>query len=233
MLTGCRRCCRSTPAACGWALSTACAIAAALHMAARPGCRRLFQILDSQDQLRLVKRVMKSRPSMDRCKYTARQGTWFINNWKEGSGSARRQGRALRPRHASLARVSTASLRRGQCERQGLVDFAELLLRSHELLADPAGAARPLPAALPHILVDEFQDTNTIQYAWIRMLAGPAPRRCSRSATMTSRSTAGAAPRRWPTCRPTRAISPACRRVIKPGAELPLAPATSWPPPMR
>lgn len=128
-----------------------------------------FQILDSDDQLRAVKRVVREL-QLDEKEWPPRQLQWFINARKD-------EGR--RPQHIEHHgdRFVMTALRVYQayeeyCLRSGAVDFAELLLRAHELwLAQPALLAH-YQQRFRHILVDEFQDTNTIQYAWLRMLGG-------------------------------------------------------------
>jgi DNA helicase-2/ATP-dependent DNA helicase PcrA len=127
-----------------------------------------FQILDTTDQLALVKRVMRTL-NVDDERYPPRQAQWFINSQKEAG---------LRP----SAVVATDDFSRRlneiydaydrQCQREGVVDFAELLLRCHELLARNEIVRSHYQARFRHILVDEFQDTNNLQYAWLRQLAG-------------------------------------------------------------
>jgi superfamily I DNA/RNA helicase len=105
-----------------------------------------------------------------------------------------------------------------QCRRAGLVDFAELLLRAHELLRDHAGTAGALPQRFRHLLVDEFQDTNAIQYGFVRLLGRRQRAACSWLATTTRPSTAGAA-RKSRTCSISCATSPCATHQA--GAELP------------
>jgi DNA helicase-2/ATP-dependent DNA helicase PcrA len=130
-----------------------------------------FQILDSDDQYRLIRRVMKSL-EMDESRYPPRQVQWFINAQKD-------EGK--RPQHlndyddaiqAQMIRVYTAY--EAACQRSGLLDFAELLLRALETLRDSPSLLQHYHQRFKHILVDEFQDTNAIQYAWIKLLAGEA-----------------------------------------------------------
>ncbi len=133
------------------------------------GLPQAFQILDSQDQLRLVRRVCKSL-DLDDSKWPPKQQQWFINHCKD-------EGR--RPQHIE-ARNDPHLQRQLQvytayeelCQRAGLVDFAELLLRSHELWLQQPDLLLHYQQRFQHILVDEFQDTNTVQYAWLRLLAG-------------------------------------------------------------
>ena len=128
-----------------------------------------FQILDSEDQQRLVKRLLKEM-QLDESRFPPRQVTGFINAQKD-------EGR--RPEHLDdggdffqrkLIEVYYAY--EAACARGGQVDFAELLLRAHELLRDRPDIRHHYQQRFAHILVDEFQDTNAIQYAWLRMLAG-------------------------------------------------------------
>ena len=128
-----------------------------------------FQILDSQDQLRLVKRAIQGL-ELDEAKWPAKQMQWFINGCKD-------EGR--RPQHIEhrndpylKRQLEIYAAYEALCERAGLVDFAELLLRSHELWLKYPAMLEHYRERFHHILVDEFQDTNAIQYAWLRMLAG-------------------------------------------------------------
>ncbi len=128
-----------------------------------------FQILDGDDQLRLVKRVMRSL-EIDEQKWPARQAAWFIN-------AAKDEGRRAKDLGASddLFQITHKRIYEGYeeiCEQGGLVDFAELLLRSHELWLNNPELLGHYQARFQNLLVDEFQDTNTIQYAWLRVLAG-------------------------------------------------------------
>ena len=128
-----------------------------------------FQILDADDQLRLVKRVMRAL-DIDEQKWPARQATWFINSQKD-------EGRRARdvPAGDDLFQITHRKIYEAYeelCDQGGLVDFAELLLRSHELWLNDAALLAHYQERFQHILVDEFQDTNTIQYAWLRVLAG-------------------------------------------------------------
>ncbi len=128
-----------------------------------------FQIIDSDDQLRLVKRVMKSL-DIDEQKWPARQATWFINGQKDEGKRARDV-----PSSDDLFQITHKRIYTGYeevCEAGGLVDFAELLLRSHELWLNNPEILGHYQQRFANILVDEFQDTNTIQYAWLRVLAG-------------------------------------------------------------
>ena len=128
-----------------------------------------FQIIDSDDQLRLIKRLLKSL-EIDDSRWVPREIQYFINAQKDeglrhqhlddDGDPNRRQMISLYAAYAEL------------CERGGLVDFAELLLRAHELWRDNPELLAHYRRRFSHLLVDEFQDTNAIQYAWLRLLAG-------------------------------------------------------------
>ncbi len=128
-----------------------------------------FQILDSEDQLRLLKRLIKAM-NLDEKQWPPRQAMWYINSQKD---------EGLRPHHIqsygnpveqTWQKVYQAY--QEACDRAGLVDFAELLLRAHELWLNKPHILQHYRERFTNILVDEFQDTNNIQYAWIRLLAG-------------------------------------------------------------
>jgi len=129
-----------------------------------------FQVLDSDDQQRLVKRVVQAM-ELDEGKYPPKQIAWWINEQKD-------EGR--RPDHIQPApnddwlevRRQVYAAYQERCDRAGLVDFAELLLRAHELLRDTPALLAHYRTRFRQILVDEFQDTNAIQYAFVRVLAG-------------------------------------------------------------
>ena len=129
-----------------------------------------FQVMDSDDQLRLVKRVVQQL-ELDDGKYPPKQLAWWINEQKD-------EGR--RPHHLQpephddyiKVRQQVYAAYQDRCDRAGLVDFAELLLRAHELLRDNPALLAHYRARFREILVDEFQDTNAIQYAFVRVLAG-------------------------------------------------------------
>jgi DNA helicase-2/ATP-dependent DNA helicase PcrA len=132
-----------------------------------------FQILDAQDQQRLIKRVIQAM-ELDDAKWPARQMQWFINSCKD-------EGR--RPQHIEhrndpylKRQLEIYQAYEELCRRSGLVDFAELLLRSHELWLKYPALLDHYRQRFHHVLVDEFQDTNAIQYAWLRMLAGDSAR---------------------------------------------------------
>ena len=128
-----------------------------------------FQILDADDQLRLVKRVMRAL-DIDEQKWPARQAVWFINGQKD---EGRRSHQV--PAGDDLFQITHKRIYESYeelCEQGGLIDFAELLLRSHELLLNNPSLLDHYQHRFQNILVDEFQDTNTIQYAWLKTLAG-------------------------------------------------------------
>ncbi len=129
-----------------------------------------FQILDSDDQLRLIKRVCREL-QLDESRWPPRQAQWFINAQKdEGLRAAH-----IEPAPGDLFQQTMLQIYaayESACERGGLVDFAELLLRAHELWLKKPEVLAHYQQRFSQILVDEFQDTNTIQYAWLRVLAG-------------------------------------------------------------
>ena len=133
------------------------------------GLPQQFQILDSDDQFRLVKRTLKAL-ELDESRWPPRQAQGFINSQKD-------EGR--RPQHIDaggdffqeqMLRIYRAY--QEACDKAGSLDFADLLLRAHELLRERADILHHYRERFAHILVDEFQDTNAIQYAWLRLLAG-------------------------------------------------------------
>ncbi len=133
------------------------------------GLPQNFQIIDSDDQIRLIKRLLKSL-DVDDSVWVPREIQYFINGQKD---------EGLRPQHLDDEGDSTRrqmiafyGAYEEVCARGGLVDFAELLLRAHELWRDNADLLAHYRRRFSHLLVDEFQDTNAIQYAWLRLLAG-------------------------------------------------------------
>ncbi len=127
----------------------------------------LFQILDSQDQLALIKRLMKQM-HIDDERYPPRQAQWFINAAKDAGNRA---AEVTPDDEFSRRMTEVYAAYDAQCQREGAVDFAELLLRSHELLARSAVLREHYRARFKHILVDEFQDTNSLQYRWLQLLS--------------------------------------------------------------
>ncbi|MDH3531275.1 MAG: DNA helicase II [Gammaproteobacteria bacterium] len=133
------------------------------------GLPQSFQIIDSDDQLRLLRRLLKNL-EVDDSRWVPREIQYFINGQKdEGLRSSHLddEGDPHRRQMIALYRAYEEV-----CERGGLVDFAELLLRAHELWRDNAELLAHYQRRFSHLLVDEFQDTNAIQYAWLRLLAG-------------------------------------------------------------
>ncbi|WP_431273632.1 UvrD-helicase domain-containing protein [Variovorax ureilyticus] len=132
------------------------------------GLPSTFQILDTQDQLSAIKRLMKQF-NVDDERFPAKQTQWFIAGAKEDG---------LRPRDIEARsdddrkKIELYQLYEEQCQREGVVDFGELMLRSYELLRDNDPVREHYQRRFRHILIDEFQDTNRLQYAWIKMLAG-------------------------------------------------------------
>ncbi|MBI4984990.1 MAG: UvrD-helicase domain-containing protein [Rhodocyclales bacterium] len=133
------------------------------------GLPQLFQILDSSDQLSAIKRLLKSL-NVDDEKYPPRELQHFINGQKE-------QG--LRPSAVEAwdsytkKRVELYEAYDAQCNKEGVVDFAELLLRCYELLSRNEALRRHYQERFRYVLVDEFQDTNVLQYRWLKLLTGP------------------------------------------------------------
>ncbi|MDO8844249.1 DNA helicase II [Methylicorpusculum sp.] len=137
--------------------------------AQQAGLPESFQVMDSDDQLRVIKRILKSL-NLDDARWPPKQAQWYINAQKD---------EGVRARHMAETGDFYLSQMRAVyrmyediCQQSGLVDFAELLLRAHELLRDIPDVLAFYQARFLHVLVDEFQDTNTIQYAWLRLLTG-------------------------------------------------------------
>jgi DNA helicase-2/ATP-dependent DNA helicase PcrA len=133
------------------------------------GLPQSFQILDTQDQLSSVKRVVKAL-NLDEERYVPRQVSAFISGSKDDG---------LRPKDIAQSDERARQLTRiyqayeDQCQREGTADFAELMLRTYELMRDHEALREHYRLRFRHILVDEFQDTNRLQYAWLKMFAGP------------------------------------------------------------
>jgi DNA helicase II / ATP-dependent DNA helicase PcrA len=133
------------------------------------GLPETFQILDADDQLRLVKRVVAGL-GLDEAKFPPRQASWQINSWKD---EGRRPDSIEHGNHpVTRTFVQIYQAYEDACRRAGLVDFAELLLRAHELWLKNPAVLEHYQQRWRYLLIDEFQDTNTLQYAWIRVLAG-------------------------------------------------------------
>ena len=132
------------------------------------GLAENFQILDSDDQQRIVKRVIRDL-GLDEQRWPPKQAQWFINGQKD---------EGLRPKNiqpggdlflATMLKIYEAY--EAACARTGVIDFSELLLRALDLWRDKPGLLEHYQRRFRHILVDEFQDTNAVQYAWLRLLA--------------------------------------------------------------
>jgi DNA helicase-2/ATP-dependent DNA helicase PcrA len=127
-----------------------------------------FQILDTQDQLSSIKRLYKQF-GIDDERFPVKQMQWFVSGCKEDG---------LRPNavqaqdEETRKKIEIYQLYEEQCQREGVVDFGELMLRSYELLRDNDLIREHYQRRFRHILIDEFQDTNKLQYAWLKMLAG-------------------------------------------------------------
>jgi DNA helicase-2/ATP-dependent DNA helicase PcrA len=133
------------------------------------GLPKTFQIIDSQDQQRLVRRLIKDM-GLDDTTWNPREVQWFINHQKDDG---------LRPGHIDVRNDQTRAMQvriykayQDNCDQNGLVDFAELLLRAHELWLKNPDILAHYQRRFSHLLVDEFQDTNSVQYAWLRVLLG-------------------------------------------------------------
>ena len=128
-----------------------------------------FQILDSDDQLRLVKRVMRSM-DLDEQRWPPKQAQWWINGQKDEGLRAVHIQETGDPHLLTMLRIYREY--EEVCNRLGVIDFAELLLRALELWKNNPAVLDHYQQRFQHILVDEFQDTNAVQYAWLRLLAG-------------------------------------------------------------
>lgn len=133
------------------------------------GLPEAFQIIDSDDQYRMIRRILKSF-NLDEKQHPPKQIQWYINNKKDEGLRAQHIDTQGNPVEHVMKQVYQAY--QEACDRAGLVDFAELLLRAHELWLQSPHILAHYQQRFSHILVDEFQDTNTIQYAWLTMLAG-------------------------------------------------------------
>lgn len=134
---------------------------------AEAGLPETFQILDGDDQLRLVRRLLKEL-NLDEERWPAKQMQWFINQQKDEGLRAHSAPVSQSPAQKVMRQVYDAYQR--ACEQAGFVDFAELLLKAYELWAQHPELLAHYQKRFLHVLVDEFQDTNAIQYAWIRLL---------------------------------------------------------------
>ncbi len=135
------------------------------------GLPQNFQILDSEDQARLLRKVLKAL-DLDEARWVPREILWFINAQKDEGLRAKHLKDDGDPTRRQLIKIYHAY--EEACQRAGVVDFAELLLRAYELWRDNAPLLQHYRTRFRHVLVDEFQDTNAIQYKWLTLLAGPA-----------------------------------------------------------
>ena len=128
-----------------------------------------FQIIDSEDQQRLIKKLLKAQ-QLDETRWVPREVQWFINSNKDEGRRSKHLKAGNDPIRAQMIRLY--ALYEDACARSGVVDFAELLLRAYEVWRDQPALLEHYRQRFRHVLVDEFQDTNTIQYAWLKLLAG-------------------------------------------------------------
>lgn len=135
------------------------------------GLPEAFQIIDSDDQLRIIKRLLRSM-NLDEAQWVPRQVQWFINGEKDEGRRPQNSTDDSDPIVAQYLKIYKAY--ETACERAGTIDFAELLLLTLETLRDNETLLEHYRNRFKHLLIDEFQDTNTIQYAWVRLLAGDA-----------------------------------------------------------
>ena len=133
------------------------------------GLAQNFQILDSEDQLRLIRKTIRAL-EFDEARFVPREVQYFINQHKDEGRRPQQLPAGGDPTERSLIRLYTEYEQ--LCARAGAVDFAELLLRAFELWRDTPPLLQHYRARFRHVLVDEFQDTNSIQYAWVRLLVG-------------------------------------------------------------
>lgn len=132
------------------------------------GLPQAFQILDSDDQYRMVRRVIHSL-NLDEERFPAKEAQWFINAQKEEA----REPHQVEPRDVNgqtMIRIYAAY--QEACQRAGVIDFTDLLLKTYKLLLTNAALREHYQTKFRSLLVDEFQDTNTLQYAWLKLLAG-------------------------------------------------------------
>ena len=133
------------------------------------GLLESFQIIDSEDQQRLIKKILRAQ-QLDETRWVPREVQWFINSNKDEGRRAKHLKAGNDPIRAQMIRLY--ALYEEACALTGVVDFAELLLRAFELWRDQPALLAHYRQRFRHILVDEFQDTNTIQYAWLKLIAG-------------------------------------------------------------
>jgi DNA helicase-2/ATP-dependent DNA helicase PcrA len=130
-----------------------------------------FQILDSEDQSRVLRKVLKAL-DLDETRWIPREILWFINSQKDEGRRAKHIKDDGDPTRRQLIKIYQAY--EEACQRAGVADFAELLLRSFELWRDNPALLEHYRVRFRHVLVDEFQDTNSIQYQWLKLLIGPS-----------------------------------------------------------
>jgi DNA helicase-2/ATP-dependent DNA helicase PcrA len=130
-----------------------------------------FQILDAADQLAAVKRIVKAM-NLDEERFVPKQVAWFIAGRKE---DGQRPADVDAPDPHTRRMVEVYAAYEAQCQREGVVDFGELMLRSYELMRDHDAVREHYRRRFRHVLVDEFQDTNRLQYKWLQMFAPPGP----------------------------------------------------------
>lgn len=133
------------------------------------GLTENFQILDSDDQLRIIKRIMKAM-NLDDTKWPPRQAQWYINGKKDEGLRPDHYDPGFDPFEKTMHNVYLTY--EAECKKLGVVDFAELLMRSNELWLNNPSLRDHYRNRFTYVLVDEFQDTNAIQYAWLRNLVG-------------------------------------------------------------
>jgi DNA helicase-2/ATP-dependent DNA helicase PcrA len=133
------------------------------------GLPQSFQIMDGEDQLRLIRKILKAM-ELDEARWVPRDIQYYINKHKDEGRRPDMLKAGADPTEQQLLKVYAEY--ELACARAGAVDFAELLLRAHELWRDQPDVLRHYRARFSHVLVDEFQDTNSIQYAWVRQLVG-------------------------------------------------------------
>jgi DNA helicase II / ATP-dependent DNA helicase PcrA len=135
------------------------------------GLPQSFQILDSEDQARVLRKVLKAL-DLDETRWIPREILWFINAQKDEGHRSKHIKDDGDPTRRQLIKIYQAY--EEACQRAGVVDFAELLLRAYELWRDDPSLLQHYRTRFRHVLVDEFQDTNAIQYKWLMLLTGPA-----------------------------------------------------------
>ena len=133
------------------------------------GLPQAFQILDSSDSVSAIKRVIRAM-KLDEERFVPKQVGWFIAGAKEEA----QRPKDIEPRDEQTRMlIEIYRAYEAQCQREGVVDFAELMLRCYEVMRDNPGLREHYQQRFQHLLVDEFQDTNKLQYAWLKMFAPP------------------------------------------------------------